>query len=104
MNRDKVLTIARGLIIGQRAHDYGDAGESFQRIAKLWSATLGINIQPHEVALCLAQLKIARAGACPAHEDSWVDLAGYAALGAEIATGPDSYPGTDTTPAAEARS
>ena len=38
-----------------------------------------------QVALCLAQLKIARLIQSPEHPDSWVDLAGCAALGAEVA-------------------
>lgn len=38
------------------------------------------------VALCMAELKIARAATNETHMDSWVDLAGYAACGGEIAS------------------
>jgi hypothetical protein len=33
----------------------------------------------------MALMKIARLATNPAHEDSWVDLAGYAACGASVA-------------------
>jgi len=40
-------------------------------------------LKPHDVALMMALLKIARLKGNPIHGDSWVDLAGYAACGAE---------------------
>lgn len=83
--RSVILRTAGNLINGQRAKDYGDAGENFQRIADLWSPVLGKTITPEQVALCMAQVKIARLITSPAHEDSWIDLSGYAALGGEIA-------------------
>ena len=45
----------------------------------------GEKILPSDVAIIMALVKIARLAASPGHEDSWIDLAGYAALGAEIA-------------------
>jgi hypothetical protein len=86
MNRDQALTTAGELINGQRAKDYGDASENFQRIADLWAPVLGATVTREQVALCLAQLKIARLITSPAHTDSWADLIGYAALGTELAT------------------
>lgn len=85
MIRDEVLTGAQTIINGDRAHDYGDATESFTRLAKLWSATLGQDVTPEQVALCLVQLKVSRLVNTPGHRDSWVDICGYAALGAEVA-------------------
>lgn len=84
--RSVILRTAGNLITGQRAKDYGDAGANFQRIANLWSPILGKDVTPEQVALCMAQVKIARLITSPAHEDSWIDLAGYAALGGEIAS------------------
>ena len=83
--RTQTLQDANGHINGDRDQNYGDATESFTRIAALWSTTLGVDIKPYQVALCLAQLKISRLVASPTHEDSWVDLAGYTALGSEVA-------------------
>lgn len=85
MNRSDILATAESLINGQRATDYGDASENFQRIAELWGPVLGYGVTPEQVALCLAQLKVARLITSPTHEDSWIDAAGYIALGGEIA-------------------
>lgn len=83
--REQALTTAAQLISGDRARDYGDARESFTRLAKLWAPVLGVDVTPAQVALCLTQLKISRLIATPTHGDSWIDAAGYIALGAEIA-------------------
>lgn len=82
--RDQVLAEAQRLIGGQRRTDYGDPRESFVRLAQMWSALLPVQVTPAQVALCLAALKLSRASVTPEHADSWVDLAGYAALGAEV--------------------
>ena len=86
MNRSEVLTKAEQLINGQRAHDYGDARENFSRIAMMWTAILDQDIEPEQVALCMAALKICRLSKTLDHADSWLDCAGYIALGGEIAT------------------
>lgn len=88
--RSAILGAADRIINGQRAHDYGDAAESFGRLAALWTATLGVPITPAQVALCLLQLKVSRLCTSPGHADSWIDAAGYIALGGEIATGGQS--------------
>ncbi|MBE7701243.1 hypothetical protein H9623_13150 [Oerskovia sp. Sa1BUA8] len=86
MNRDQILDTAGSLINGDRARDYGDAAENFQRIADLWCPILGVDVTATDVALCLTQLKVARLITSPGHQDSWVDAAGYVALGGEIAS------------------
>ena len=73
---------------GQRADDYGPPAENFGRIGNLWAEILGVPVRHEQVALCMAQVKIARLITSPTHEDSWIDLAGYAALGSEIAGAP----------------
>jgi len=40
-------------------------------------------VKPHEAALCMAAVKIARLIATPDHRDSWVDGVGYFAIGME---------------------
>ena len=45
---------------------------------------LGQDVTPEQV-LCMTCLKVARLMETPKHEDSWVDIAGYGACGAEIA-------------------
>lgn len=86
MTRDEILTGAATLINGDRATDYGDAGENFARIAAGWSVILKRRVHAHEVALCMDWLKTCRLIGSPNHLDSWIDKAGYTALGGEIAT------------------
>lgn len=86
MNKVETLRAAKELITGDREVDYGEAARNFADIASLWSVVLGIEVQPWQVAACMSQLKLARAIKSPSHEDSWVDMAGYVGLGAELAT------------------
>lgn len=86
MNRDETLQTAMDTINGSRAAIYGDAKIGFARIAKLWEQVLDTDIDPDQVAMCMALVKIARLVETPDHADSWVDIAGYAALGAGVAS------------------
>ena len=45
-----------------------------------------MDVSPKDVACLMALLKIARIGGGRGTEDSFIDLAGYAACGGEIAT------------------
>ena len=91
-----VLERAISLIHGQRAKDYGDAQSSFQRMADLVNPIIKKadgNLSASDMALVMIQVKIARLQETPDHEDSWTDIAGYAALGAQVAiTGPERPP------------
>ena len=83
MNRTELLenvTIA----LSDRGSAYGDASENFQHIADMWGIILRENVTVKEVALCMAAVKVARLVETPDHADSWIDLAGYAALGVEV--------------------
>lgn len=82
--RGTVLDDARHATM-QREERHGAPGVMFLRIAELWSSILGHRVRAHHVALCQAALKIARAVEDPTHGDNWVDLAGYAACGGEVA-------------------
>ncbi len=80
-----VLDEANEIINGDRQKDYGSAYATFSKIANLWSVVLDTNrpISPQEVALCLIQLKVARAindtyNQRPIKRDTIVDIAGYA--------------------------
>jgi len=83
--RDEILARAQQCVSGDRDGTYGAPEDSFAAIGVLWQAYLGIDLDQHDVALLLALMKIARAKANPQHDDSWVDLAGYAACGGEVA-------------------
>ena len=57
---------------------------NFTAIAGFWSVYKGIEFTANDVAMMMALLKIARIRTGTATDDSYVDLAGYAACGAEI--------------------
>lgn len=86
MNREVTLSTASALVTGDRDREHGDATSSFHRIAALWSILLNTDVDAHQVAMCMAALKLSRLVTKPDSEDNWVDLAGYAALGSELAT------------------
>lgn len=83
--RALILDAAREAVTRDRAATHGDAEANFARIAAVWSVRLGVTITPAQVALMLVDLKVTRAWGNPAHQDNWVDIAGYAACGGEIA-------------------
>ena len=67
-------------VIAERSTQYGDASSNMAAIAARWSATLGHEVTAAQVVLCLLDLKLARLAHDPSHEDSAVDVCGYAAL------------------------
>lgn len=84
-SQGSILAVAEELIHGQRAKDYGDAKESFNQIATLWSHYLGHGINPQDVAMMMALLKMSRyKNSGYTHRDSLIDLAGYVALADEV--------------------
>jgi hypothetical protein len=87
-HRTHILETANNLITGNREQDYGSPKLNFQNIADRWSQLLNIDVEPWHVALLMADLKIARlATTGRPHEDSLIDICGYAALAAELADG-----------------
>jgi len=87
MNRRAILDTATTIITKDRATTHGDAESSFEALAKIWSVLLGVEVKTYQVALMMAALKMVRANGNPSYDDNWIDLAGYAACGGEIATG-----------------
>ena len=86
MNRATCLKKADECVNGKREQDHGSPESNFLRIALLWNAYTGYAFSPKDVSMMMALLKIARIATGTATEDSFVDLAGYAACGCEIAT------------------
>lgn len=92
MNRFNVLSAAEEAVSG-RGDAYAPPEDSFARIACLWTAHManrynGTNWSQFDiadVAIMMTLLKIARLENDPKHMDSWIDIAGYAACGGEIA-------------------
>ena len=71
-------------VVADRGRAYGDARQSMEAIAQRWSLTLGHPVTAAQVALCMIDLKLERLKHDPRHEDSLLDVAGYAAVLHEI--------------------
>lgn len=80
--KESILQEADRIINGARADQYGGAEDNFQRIADLWNGHLAGRkpgpLDPHDVALMMILMKVARLQHSPGHRDSVVDIAGYA--------------------------
>lgn len=87
MTRKECLDAAGKAVLTDRSREYGHPEDSFALIAALWSRYTGCDISTADVAAMMILLKLARVEGNPRHMDSWVDIAGYAACGAECATG-----------------
>lgn len=88
MNRTDTLNIAKKVITKDRQDAYGKPEDCFDNIASKWSVTLSKklseNITPIEVAVMMIDLKTVRE--INKHkDDNFVDIAGYAGLGNELA-------------------
>ena len=78
-NKNFLLEVL-SIVDGDRAEEYGDARENHARIAAMWSALLKREVTADQVYLCLLAVKMSRLVESPKHRDSWLDIAGYAAL------------------------
>jgi len=102
--RRGMLEEAAELVDGDRNIHYGDPNDDFFKTARYWSThaggvlrrklheaglsiddkTMGIInelFDPHDVAIMMMQVKMARLAWSPSKRDHWVDCAGYAACG-----------------------
>jgi Domain of unknown function (DUF6378) len=85
-DREAILELAKQITSTDRNRDYGEPEQNFEAIAGLWSAALRNKyvFQPHEVAMLMMLVKVARISTSPEVQDHWVDIAGYAACGGEV--------------------
>jgi hypothetical protein len=83
-SRSDILKKADEIINGPRAKVYGSPKQNHDRIAAIWSVILDVEVDAQQAALCMAAVKIARLIQTPDHLDSYVDLAGYAAVTGEM--------------------
>lgn len=94
MTRKDILDQANKCVNGDRDEQYGNPENNFKMIANLWMEYLEncgsvpngteVFLRPEDVASMMALMKIARIATGGPKEDSWIDLAGYAACGGEI--------------------
>ena len=79
----EILEETINIVTGQRQEDYGDKVVNHRNIAELWNAYLDMDIAPHDVAICMLLVKVARLKNRKT-KDCYVDMAGYAAIAGEI--------------------
>ena len=82
--RGKILGEAEKIINGERMESYGKPEHNFALISDLWSLYIGKMLSPHDVAMMMCLLKVARIKTGTGSMDSYRDLCGYAALAAEM--------------------
>ena len=86
--RDDILLEAMQCITHDRAATHGEAEDSFQTIADVWSWWLSNRtlspLTAADVAMMMVLFKVARISGNKTHDDNYIDLAGYAALAGEI--------------------
>jgi hypothetical protein len=91
MRRKELLDKAIEIIEGARQEHYGTPEDNFARIAEYWQTYLRqlntgeIYVAAHDVAAMMVLMKVARLVSDYRHDDSWLDIAGYAACGSECA-------------------
>ena len=79
----EILEETINIVTGQRQEDYGDKVVNHRNIAELWNAYLDMDIAPHDVAICMLLVKVARLKNRKT-KDCYVDMAGDAAIAGEI--------------------
>ena len=90
--RVQVLNKAKDYVSRDRQNDHGKPENTFSVIAELWSAYLTdvhqgnpVQLSSADVAALMILLKVGRISQNPHNADNWVDAAGYAACGGELA-------------------
>ena len=86
MTRSEILTRAAEIVCGERDRQYGTPEDNFGLIASLWSDYLAAKyvLDARDVANMMILFKVARNRTGKPTDDSWIDIAGYAACGGEI--------------------
>jgi len=88
---NKASKTARGFLtdaletIEDRGFIYGDPAINHLRIAQLWSVYFERSVEPHDVAMAMALVKVARLIESKHHQDSVLDACAYLSLFGELA-------------------
>jgi len=84
LNRKDILDQATALTTNDRNLQHGEPYINHDNIARIWSVILGRKVEPFQVALCMAGLKLARLAGNPDNMDSYIDGAAYLAIAGEL--------------------
>lgn len=71
-------------INSERQDQYGAPEMTFHKIAGMWAAYLGFPVSGADVANMMVLLKVARENGGKSKKDNYVDMLGYAMLGASM--------------------
>ncbi|UYL86813.1 hypothetical protein SEA_RONA_25 [Microbacterium phage Rona] len=88
--REQTLREANRIIHGDREKDYGAPIDSFTRLAAAFNVVLagrlkeGDSLDPVDAANLMIAMKLSRLAGGDRKDDTFVDLAGYAALASEV--------------------
>ena len=85
MKAVEFIETAAKLVGGDRNRQHGSIEGVHQKIADLWGAYLGVEVSAQDVAAMMVLLKIGRTRNGKANPDDWVDAAGYAGIGGQLA-------------------
>lgn len=85
MKANEILLTATDTI-SERGLSYGHPADNMQHTAMLLSAYLQTPIHDYQVAGIMVLVKLARTNQSPQHIDTWIDMAGYAAIAGSLAT------------------
>lgn len=96
-HRKACLEQVEDTVLSDRNRDYGDPEDNFADTAKILNVLLrnklhpDHELHPHDVALIMTAVKLARAKTSPHKLDHYIDIAGYACCGyaCVVATAPE---------------
>lgn len=92
--RAEILDAAKKIVTGDREKQYGSPEDNFAVIARFWEVYLSercvsggaeVTLNPDDVAMLMALMKVARIMTGTFKGDSYIDACGYLACAAEIA-------------------
>ncbi len=92
MTRAEILDAAKGIVNGKREAQYGSPEDNFRTIAQYWSIYLWSKygedfseaLTARDVADMMMLFKLGRLTTGGGTDDSYIDIAGYAACGGEL--------------------
>ena len=93
MNKEEILMKAADLVNNSRQESHGDTFKNHEQIADFWNIYLDsklkptVSINPDEVAMMLALLKVSRSQMGKQNMDDYVDGAAYMAIAGELKNG-----------------
>ena len=82
-----LLTDAGQFVATDRSAAYGRPLVNHERIARLWSAWLGVELTAAQAAGAMLLVKVARLMESPGHRDSIADIIGYALVYSDCVNG-----------------